>query len=275
MIWLAVLFVVLQPGIFSRKKAPVNISDILVRAVVFGVAVYFLTRQKLDGFQGAPTMPQIPVCQAPNGIFVIYSGASNQPSVGCLPVNTASAPVPGGRLQAVLAYRSGQQIQIKDPNGAITYPMVITAAEWVRSLGESSRNYYPASLIGIDNTTYPNIIFGLDASGADGVVSSFTSMAKLNMDQQNKLRSFITIIKPGSQLILVNSGGSGGSTGGSGGSMGGTGPSGPLVTGNVGPGITIGITGDQSAINNFYSQISRLLCSLSSAIGGSQICATR
>ena len=278
MIWLAVLFIVLQPGIFSRKKAPVNISDILVRAVVFGIALYFLTSQKLDGFQGGPpgpAMPQIPVCQAPNGIFVIYSGASNQASIGCLPVNAPSKGVPDGRLQAIFAYRSGQQIQIKDPSGVMQYPMAITSADWVRSLGESSRNYYPTSMMGMDITTYPNIIYATDANSAQGVVNSFTTMAKLNGDQQNKLRSFITIIKPGSELTLMNAGGSGG-----GGSMGGTGSPGPVVsvtntTGNGSPGMTLGITADQSTINSLYSQVSRFLCTLSSAIGGSQICSTR
>lgn len=52
MLWLVALFIVLQPGIFSKKNIPVKMEDILLRALIFGLIVYFL-QGLTEGFQTA------------------------------------------------------------------------------------------------------------------------------------------------------------------------------------------------------------------------------
>ena len=59
MLWLVALFIVLQPGIFSKKNIPVKMEDILLRALIFGLIVYFL-QGLTEGFQTAEVNPTLP-----------------------------------------------------------------------------------------------------------------------------------------------------------------------------------------------------------------------
>lgn len=62
MLWVVLLFILLQPSIFSKKKARVNAPDVIMRSIAFAVILYFLKLQGLEGFQSAPvpTTGQIP-----------------------------------------------------------------------------------------------------------------------------------------------------------------------------------------------------------------------
>jgi hypothetical protein len=59
MLWAVLLFILLQPSLFSKKKPRVNIPEVIMRSIAFAVVLYFLKLQGLEGFQQA-TAGQIP-----------------------------------------------------------------------------------------------------------------------------------------------------------------------------------------------------------------------
>lgn len=104
MLWLVALFIILQPGIFSTKKTFVKVEDILLRALVFGIVMYFLGGPK-EGFQISnnvvvnPTASQQAALDANAAAepqpYNVISTAPTGP-----PVSQGPPPPPPGYVQA-------------------------------------------------------------------------------------------------------------------------------------------------------------------------------
>jgi len=259
MLWLIVLFIFLQPSIFSKKKALVNISDILVRALVFGVIMYFLKREGLEGFQVEAPMPS---CGISDGILVTSSALSPQQHFArCTSLNAPIAEAGDPSLLKLISYKEGQNIQIRDSTGNIFIPEVINAYNWPGELGP----YLPTQF-GVDTILYPNCFIGFN--------SPYYEQDNAYSPGNPRRATYIRIvynIKPGSQITLITT-----PTGGSG-STGGTGASGPAsgpvisvtpTASNGAPGMSLGVSADVPTIQAFYMGLSQFLCSLSTAIGG-------
>ena len=128
MLWLIALFIILQPGIFSKKKTFVKVEDVLLRALIFGIVMYFLGGSK-EAFQNSNT-----TCNSPDGYLVRMTEATGPgPSIECLKQNVDISVKPTtervGPVTSVLQYNDSQRVTIQDETGYYT-ARLMTKAQW-------------------------------------------------------------------------------------------------------------------------------------------------
>jgi hypothetical protein len=126
MFWLVALFIILQPGIFSTKKTFVKVEDILLRALIFGIVMYFLGGSK-EGFQDSNT-----TCNPPDGYMKTSIPGAND-NILCLKPNLDISVRPtigdGNTITTLLYYNDSQRITIQDQTAYYTAPLM-TKAQW-------------------------------------------------------------------------------------------------------------------------------------------------
>ena len=126
MLWLVALFIVLQPGIFSKKKTFVKVEDILLRALIFGIVMYFLGGSK-EGFQDSN-----PTCNPPDGYMKTSIPGAND-NIQCLKQSVDISVKPttgyGNTITTLLYYNDSQRITIQDQTAYYTAPLM-TKAQW-------------------------------------------------------------------------------------------------------------------------------------------------
>jgi len=123
MLWLVALFIILQPGIFSKKKTFVKVEDVLLRALIFGIVMYFLGGSK-EAFQNSNT-----TCNPPDA-YVFRSTGETGSSRECLKQNVElSITSPTRDSYVMINYNDSQRITIQDQMGYYTAPLM-TKAQW-------------------------------------------------------------------------------------------------------------------------------------------------
>ena len=126
MLWLVALFIILQPGIFSTKKTFVKVEDILLRALIFGIVMYFLGGSK-EGFQDSNT-----TCNPPDGYMKTSIPGAND-NILCLKPSLGISIGPNidgnGIIKTLLYYNDSQRITIQDQTAYYTAPLM-TKAQW-------------------------------------------------------------------------------------------------------------------------------------------------
>jgi hypothetical protein len=127
MFWLVALFIILQPGIFSRKKTFVKVEDILLRALIFGIVMYFLGGSK-EGFQDSN--PPDPTCDPPDGYIYTQSGSDS--GIKCLKQSVDSSIT--NTSISIIFYNESQRITIQDQTDYYTAPLM-TKALWNTDAG--------------------------------------------------------------------------------------------------------------------------------------------
>jgi hypothetical protein len=191
MLWLVALFIVLQPGIFSKKNIPVKIVDILLRAVIFALIVYFL-QDVTEGFQENPT------CNPPDAyMFTLASGSTSEQCLKegvDLPI-TLPPPANVNTYLIIISYNDSQRITINSGGRYYTAPLM-TPSLWNTDAGSLSEVFryttHNAIFIGVQSKSYfIQDMLNRISNDKQSSVSSF-------------LNSFIYEIPPtGTSLTLV------------------------------------------------------------------------
>ena len=153
MLWLVALFIVLQPGIFSKKNIPVKIVDILLRAVIFALIVYFL-QDVTEGFQENPT------CNPPDAyMFTLASGSTSEQCFKegvDLPI-TLPPPANVNTYLIIISYNDSQRITINSGGRYYTAPLM-TPSLWNKDAGTGSEVFryttHNAIFIGVQSKSY-------------------------------------------------------------------------------------------------------------------------
>jgi hypothetical protein len=151
MLWLVALFIILQPGIFSKKKTFVKVEDVLLRALIFGIVMYFLGGSK-EAFQDSN-----PTCNSPDG-YIRISIPGGSDNIVCLKQSVDISVKPttgyGNTITTGLYYNNSQRITIQDGTAYYTAPLM-TKAQWNPDAGPIEQVFpYPthnAIFMGVSN----------------------------------------------------------------------------------------------------------------------------
>uniref|UniRef100_A0A6C0DBB5 Uncharacterized protein n=1 Tax=viral metagenome TaxID=1070528 RepID=A0A6C0DBB5_9ZZZZ len=172
MLWLVALFIVLQPGIFSKKNIPVKIVDILLRAVIFALIVYFL-QDVTEGFQENPT------CNPPDGyVFISLPGSSK---TQCLKEGVdLPITLPEGNSLIGISYNDSQRITINSGGRYYTAPLM-TQSLWNTDAGPVSEVF--------QYTTHNAVFIGVKSKLA--FIQQILDKLQLPNDKLSSVSSFL------------------------------------------------------------------------------------